>query len=421
MRVGVVFEPSRPEVGGGDTFQRDVLGAFLQLRRESSHDFVVFGPRHLDLPRGVESVTIGYSTPERAVSKLSRIARRVARTATAGGDFGTDPRVERILLGAGVEMLWYLTPYTPTMELPFITVVWDLQHRLQPHFPEVSADGVWSERERAISEKLRRAAVVVAGTQAGKAEIARFYGVPDERIRILPHPTPRFALEAPAQDDDSILARHGLRRGFLFYPAQFWPHKNHVGLLLALKELRDHHGLALDLVLVGADQGTLAAVTTLAAELGLQRQVHLLGFVPREELPALYRGALALTYVTFFGPENLPPLEAFALGCPVVASDVAGAREQLGDAALLVDPRRPAQIAQAVQSLVNDSALRDRLTRSGMQRARRWTGLEYVRGIFAVLDEYEPVVRCWRKSPSVLDGRCSDHGSTRSPATTHNP
>ena len=89
-----------------------------------------------------------------------------------------------------------------------------------------------------------------------------------------------------------------------------------------------------ELVLVGDDKGQAGHVASLVREMGLSDSVHQLGFVETEELVALYRGAHSLLYLSF-GPENLPPLEAYALGCPVVASDVPGAREQLGEAALL--------------------------------------------------------------------------------------
>jgi glycosyltransferase involved in cell wall biosynthesis len=88
-------------------------------------------------------------------------------------------------------------------------------------------------------------------------------------------------------------------------------------------------------VFCGSDKGNESYIKQMAAELDLADQVKFLGFVPQEDLCSLYRNAFALTYVTFNGPNGLPPLEAFALGCPVVASKILG--EQLGDGALLVD------------------------------------------------------------------------------------
>jgi glycosyltransferase involved in cell wall biosynthesis len=148
-------------------------------------------------------------------------------------------------------------------------------------------------------------------------------------------------------------------------------------------------------VLVGSDQGNRRHVERLAEDWGLRSQTHFLGFVTRPELVALYRKAAALTYPTFFGPENLPPLEAFALGCPVVASRVAGAEEQLGDAALLADPHVPDELAQAVAAVLRDPALRGELARRGQARAGRFTGDDFVRGVIRLIDEFESVRRCW--------------------------
>jgi len=303
---------------------------------------------------------------------------------------------QRIVLSSGVEIIWNLTPFTCiTMEIPYITVVWDLQHRLQPYFPEVSAKGVWSRRERHHADVCRRASVVIAGTEAGKAEIEYFYQVPGNRIKILPHPTPGFALDSASGDGAEVLNKYGLPKGYLLYPAQFWSHKNHAGLLLAAQVLRDKYNLVFPLVFAGSDKGNYKHIKEVADTLNLSAQIYFLGFVPQEDLIGLYRNAFALTYVTFFGPENLPPLEAFALGCPVIASNVQGAEEQLSDAAILVDPKDPNEIASAVKALYEDVTWRQTLIQRGLKRARRFTGEDFVNGILSVLDDFERVQRCW--------------------------
>jgi glycosyltransferase involved in cell wall biosynthesis len=104
-------------------------------------------------------------------------------------------------------------------------------------------------------------------------------------------------------------------------------------------------------------------------------------------------------YVTFFGPDNLPPLEAFALGCPTIASNVAGASEQLGDAALLVEAQDPNQIAAAIARLRTSPELRQQLIDRGYQRARQWTSKDYVKSVLTVLAEFEPIRRCWPSQP----------------------
>jgi glycosyltransferase involved in cell wall biosynthesis len=238
--------------------------------------------------------------------------------------------------------------------------------------------------------------MIIAGTDVGRMEIERFYQVTSNRIRILPHPTPTFTLRAQQNDLEEILKKYGLKRNYLFYPAQFWSHKNHVNLLRAVGILKQEHQVEFQLVFVGSDKGNQEYVESFAAQLKPSLNVAFLGFVPLEDLIAFYRGAFALTYVTFFGPENLPPLEAFALGCPVIASNVAGSHEQLGDAALLIDPRKPAEIANAIKTLHEDGGLRRELIAKGHTRAERWTATDFVRGVFNALDEFEPVRSCWK-------------------------
>jgi glycosyltransferase involved in cell wall biosynthesis len=192
-----------------------------------------------------------------------------------------------------------------------------------------------------------------------------------------------------------IRDKFGIDREFMVYPAQFWPHKNHVNLLRALDILVRHEGLDFDLVLTGTDRGNRKHVTDTAASLGLTSRVHMLGLVSRDELEALYREAVALVFASYFGPDNLPPLEAFSLDCPVVAARVAGAEEQLEDAALLFDPADPKAIASAVTTLYRDTKLRERLTKRGRELVASRTPGHYVARICAILDEFEAVRCCW--------------------------
>ncbi|MBA3921801.1 MAG: glycosyltransferase family 4 protein [Nostocaceae cyanobacterium] len=299
------------------------------------------------------------------------------------------------IFNSGVEINWYLSPWVcPTMNLPYITVVWDLEHRLQPYFPELSTEGNWDGREKSYAVRLRRAAIILTGTEAGKLEIERFYQVATG-IKKLPLPTPSFALNAQPSDGKQVLAKYNIPEKYLFYPSQFWPHKNHVGLLLAVQMLRDKYDLVFPVVFAGSDKGNMQHVMQLVTELNLMTQVHFLGFVPQQDLISLYRHAFALTFLSFLGPDNLPPLEAFALSCPVVAANVSGAKEQLGDAALLVNPRDQEDIARAIKSLHDDKILYQTLIQRGLERASKWTGQDYVQEVLSVLDEFETIRRCW--------------------------
>jgi glycosyltransferase involved in cell wall biosynthesis len=214
---------------------------------------------------------------------------------------------------------------------------------------------------------------------------------------VLPHPTPAFALDAAAADasgDVALLRRFDLAEPFVLYPAALWPHKNHATVLEAVAQLAVD-SLTVCAVFPGIDKGQGAAIRARAHALGLASQLRLPGFVDRRELVALYRRAAVMAYPSFFGPENLPPLEAFALGCPVVAADVDGSREQLGDAALLVDPVDARAFAAAIAQVLRHPELRQTLVERGHARARRFTADHFAAGALTMIDEMARVRGTW--------------------------
>jgi glycosyltransferase involved in cell wall biosynthesis len=407
MKVGIFLSNFTPEIGGGFTFENEVFRAIAEFGGSSGHTFIVYSwdkkisqapalGQHIEyrsLHHLVRNLLL--SQPLKIAKELFKRLRQQKKLLQVGSILKDIILVS--ILGDEIDLVWYLEPSTRTVEIPYFTTIWDLQHRVQPCFPELSTQGQWDEREQFYAKVLRCASIVVTGTEAGRAEVERFYQVPANRIKILPFPTPEWALNAPQSDSDRyVLEKYNIPENYLFYPAQFWAHKNHVALLMAVKWLRSQYDLELPVVFVGSEKGNKQYIQQVVADLDLSTQVHFLGFVPQADMVPLYRHAFALAFMSFCGPDNIPPLEAFALGCPVVAGNVSGALEQLGDAALIVDQRDEEQVALAIKSLYDDPTLRQTLIQRGLARAAKWTGQDYVKAAFAILDEFESLRRCWR-------------------------
>jgi glycosyltransferase involved in cell wall biosynthesis len=294
-------------------------------------------------------------------------------------------------------LLYYIQPWMGQIrDIPYISTVWDLAHRIYPFFPELSLYGEFGRRDDMYRRYLQRASYIIARNQTGKDEVIAFYQVAADRVRIMNMPTPRFALEGnTAPDPDGFFRRIGVDRDFLLYPAQLWPHKNHIVLLLMLEDLVKKQGENLQLIFTGSDRGNYPFLIKKAAELGLQDRVIFSGFVTQAELVTLYRKAVALVFPSFIGPENFPPLEAFALGCPVIAANIAGAQEQLGDAAILADPLNHALWSQAVLRLRRDPELRESLILKGKKRALSSTPDDFARELIKLFDEFALYRRTW--------------------------
>lgn len=380
MRLAIALPGLQPTIGGGFTFVEEVARALDHCTPPPGIELVLLS----DQPGSGGALPRVTYQPEGTLGRLRLHAARTSQRLSRS--LGGMRAVERAARDAGAAMVWFPTGGSEAIDLPFAATVWDIQHRTHPWFPEVSSDGLWRARDESSRELLGRAALVVCGTVAGAEQLERFYQVPRERVVIAPHPTPGWAINDGAEDT-SVLPKSP----YFLYPAQFWPHKNHALLLRALALLR-RAGSDAELVLVGGDLGVRARLETLACELGVFDAVHFPGFVSRPALRSLYRGAVALVYPAFSGPENLPPLEAFALGCPVANADFPGAREQLGDGAIYFDPMDPASIAAAMNTLERDAAVRQRLIEAGRLVAASRRGETFVSTVLAAIAGLAPMI-----------------------------
>jgi len=253
--------------------------------------------------------------------------------------------------------------------VPSLVSIHDLMFRYERRFPESASGWEYLNRERSCRNICRWSEGVLVDSEIGRKQMAESYGMPVERIHVLPYIAPRYmhSVQIPARFDE----HYRLPAKFVFYPAQFWEHKNHKSLITAIRMLKDALP-DLKLVLSGARQNAYDSVVALVQELNLTGDVVFLGYVPDEDMPELYRRARALVMPSYYGPTNIPPLEAFVAGCPVAISGIYAMPEQVGDAALLFDPDSEEDIAACIQRLWTDDRLCADLAEKGKDKAAAW-------------------------------------------------
>ncbi|MEQ1807488.1 MAG: glycosyltransferase family 1 protein, partial [Burkholderiaceae bacterium] len=186
---------------------------------------------------------------------------------------------------------------------------------------------------------------------------------------VIPAP-PIASLRDSRLDDaglDAVRDKFKLPPRYVFYPAQFWPHKNHLRLVEAFAKVAEAHpGCAL--VLTGKERNKFDEVFERVRELGLSSRVLHIGYVETSELAALYRCATVVAIPTLFESISIPVYEAFSVGTAVCASNVVALPEQIDDAGLLFDPLSVDDIADKIGALLADPALRGRLIERGLRR-----------------------------------------------------
>jgi glycosyltransferase involved in cell wall biosynthesis len=186
-----------------------------------------------------------------------------------------------------------------------------------------------------------------------REDLLRYFRLPPAKVAVCPVPVNADWLPAapPAAD---VCARHGIAPDFLLYPAQTWPHKNHLGLLRALAELRDTAGLRPTLVCTGKTNEYFPAIRAEVERLGLNEQVRFPGVVSAADLAGLYRACRCVVVPTLYEAGSFPVLEALLLGAPVICARTTSLPETMGDPRFTFDPHAPGAIAEAVRLMLTD-------------------------------------------------------------------
>ena len=255
--------------------------------------------------------------------------------------------------------------YTQTA-IPSVFNPHDFQH---VHLPDFFDEQERQRRDALYTEACRKASAVVVASRFVKEDVIRCCGVPAENVEVIWWGSPSRAYAEPSAEqlewarkicpDD---------RPFAVYPAQTWPHKNHLRLLEALASLRDQEGLHVPLVCTGAATKHFDAVRRRVSDLDLQSQVVFTGRVDESALMALYRTARMMIVPTLFEAISFPIFEAFAEKLPVACSNVTALPEQVGDAAVVFDPYDVVDMARKVAELYRSEDLRADRIRKGSRR-----------------------------------------------------
>lgn len=391
FKVGVFVGSFQPTDGGGFNFQEGIVDFLLNQRPLASDiefHFLFNGSFLPDRWRETRKFTLIVAEGE--LPKKGGLLNEISRAFQGEKPDVIRPEGVKTL---GFSLIWNLTPIYMDFGVPMVSTVWDLQHRRYPYLPEVidqSTGWGWEARERHFQYMFQRSAAVIVPNSAGAREAMDYYGIDPANLILAHHPTSDFAMKQPLNP----LKDYSPQESYIIYPAQFWPHKNHVLILLALKEL-ERRGQFLKCVMTGSDQGNLGYIKNLAQKFGLTKQLEFTGFVSQEKLVSLIGHSFGLVYPSLFGPENLPPLEAMAMGTPVAVADVPGAREQFGDCAHYFPPLDESQLAKILSQWIEDPEVRKMRVPNAIQLAHSRTLEAYTAEVLTALMKLKKQTRTW--------------------------
>jgi len=299
------------------------------------------------------------------VARSPSVASAAGRIAgSLGRSVLSIPNSDGLLESLGVDVVHFVTPQAYRTGVPSLYQPLDLLH---VHVPEQFSTLHRHYRETAYRTFCEQAVVVASMTSWGREDLANHFGIDLNRIAVVPLPPVNASPETGAEQHTGRLTER-----YLLYPAQTWPHKNHLGLLEALAILRDRN-LEVRIVFTGRKTEHFRAIARRVEELRLEGRVAFLGYVDDTELRELYRRATGLVFPSRFEGWGLPIVEAFASGIPVACSDISVLREVAGDAVAYFDPADGTSMADAIARIWTDDGLCEALRRAGHERVRHLT------------------------------------------------
>ena len=311
-----------------------------------------------------------------------------------------NPR-EKIFIKDNVDLVYFLSPTSWPIDLEktnYITTIWDLSHRDDPEFPEVRWGREFERRENNYRSILPAATAVLVDSKLSKENITNRYGVDNDRVFEMPFQASIFTRkESNFRDNDiDIKKKYELNVPYVFYPAQFWSHKNHIYILEGLKDLEVNFGLKVGAIFCGEDKGNLSHIKDCAYKLKLLERIRFIGFVPNSEMPYLYKQSIALVMPTYFGPTNLPPIEAFELGTPVLYSDLKGMRDQVEDAALMLDLSDSKTLANHLKDLIENDQIAKKLIQKGKEKIRDLNAFDHLNVLKIIIKKFIFKRKTWK-------------------------
>lgn len=233
---------------------------------------------------------------------------------------------------------------------------------------------------------LKQVNIIIANSYNTKQDITKYFKIPEEKIRVTYLGVDEDYKPLPENEIEKIRQKHNLTYPFILYVGTLEARKNIPTLLKAFYKLKNK-GLSHKLVITGKKGWKYKNIFKLTEQLNLQKDVVFTGYVPREDLPALYNAADLFVYPSIYEGFGLPPLEAMACGIPVITSSSSSLPEVVGNAGIMVSPYDVDGLAKAMYEVLTNEGLKEELRKRGLKRAKLFSWRKTAKETLKVYEE----------------------------------
>lgn len=335
MRVSVYTKELGPESGGAYSFTSGIVDC---LKEHLENDLIIYKKTY-----------------------LKKIFRKFPKVSWLG----------LVSFFNGSDFIYFPSLDFEPVHKKYVFNLWDLCHLDYPDSIDIKQGFTFEQREELYFKTLCSAYKITTGTEYTKRKITEHYKINPEKIFVISFPARDIFFRSPKIVSDE-------KEKYVFYPAQFWNHKNHRILIEAIRIIKNK-GIDINAIFTGSDKGELERIKKTAADCGVDSQIKFLGFVDDKEIIKLYDNAKALVFPSFFGPDNIPPIEAMTRGCPAICSDIPGAKEFYGNSVEYFNPLDAKDLANKIVKVIFDETVGKELVKSGRDFSSDKTYSNYIK------------------------------------------
>ncbi len=256
-------------------------------------------------------------------------------------------------------------------------------------------EGTWYQklgnmyRRYFVPPVIKKSKKVITVSNYEKHRISKYFGFKDDRLQAIYNGVGEHFKKVT---DSKVLASVGLEFSlpdrFFFFLGNTDPKKNTIGVLRAFAFFNKQYPNQYKLVMLDYDEDELQRILAAIGQPELRELIQLLGYVPNEQLPAIISQCTVFLYPSLRESFGIPILEGMACGVPVITSNTSSMPEVAGEeAALIIDPFNPKEIANAMQTLVEDKLLADLLSEKGILRAKNFSWTIMAQSVLALYED----------------------------------
>jgi glycosyltransferase involved in cell wall biosynthesis len=233
---------------------------------------------------------------------------------------------------------------------------------------------------------LKTADKIIADSNSTKQDLIRYFNIPEEKIKVILLAADEKFKPLNNEEIDEFKQEYNLNFPFILYVGTLEARKNILTLIRAFYKLKKKN-IHYKLVITGKKGWKYKEIFKTIDKLNLQNDIIFTGYVPEEDLPALYKAADLFVYPSIYEGFGLPPLEAMACGTPVITSNTSSLPEVVGDAGIMVDPYDVDGLARAMYKALTNERLRKEMTKKGLERAKMFSWEKCARETLEVYEE----------------------------------